>query len=443
MDNFTKYRQSFDNNYQKDARDIYDFVVNDLGLKPKDTDFIKADQSRILMLVAYLFPLALPHWSRGRDYIIAKKESKNSKIYEIVFNTTPSLAYILDTAKHGEIKFIIAHVYGHTHIYGNSIYENSDSDILQKLRYALDLYHEKESIYGMEHIDKFIEFVHSLRYIFSSKKFVKNYGFNFKKEEKDPILSKSILKNVYKNNLDNRQNIEDKDDDLFNYIINNSPLEDWEKYLAYVEKEFSDHVYERAKLKYVHEGFATWTHRKTFLKLFNEKDFFESLFLDIGIYPDIKNPYWFGSKILEALEDEGYNIPELVKTISDGELFYGYFSKDIWKRIVFEFKNEVSKEELNELYEKYEEIKNMFVKGYAYQQLPKIYIDNYPSLYQSKESWIVVNKILDDKDNKNFELKLTSDTPLDEAYAKGTVEHIANVWKGNVTLRYPNPQNKK
>jgi len=442
MNRFTKYREGFDNIYQKDAQEIYRFVVDELGLNPKDTDFIKADQDRILMLVAYLFPLALPHWSRGRDYILAKKESKHSKIYEIVFNTTPALAYVLNTAKKGEVKFIIAHVYGHTHIYGNSIYENSDSDLLQKLRHALDLYYEKESMYGMQYIDKFIEFVHALRYIFSSKKFVKNYGINFKNKDKKILLSKSVLKNVYKNALEEQEIVEEKEDDLFEYIINNAPLSDWERYLASIEKEFSEHIYERARLKYVHEGFATWTHRKTFLKFFNNEDFFESLFLDIGIYPDIKNPYWFGSKILEALEEEGYNIPELVKTISDGELFYAYFSKEVWKKIIYEFKNEMSRDELDDLYEKYEDVRNMFVQGYAYQELPRIYVDNYIPAHLSSEKWVLVAKALPTKENKNFELKLTSDTPLDEAYAKGTVEHIANVWKGTVILRYPNPKEK-
>jgi len=429
---YLRYREKLERKYYK-VDEILSFVKNELGLDPKQTDFIEATEEEILVLSGYLFPIALPHWTRGRDILLSKQSSKKgTKIYEIVFNTTPALAYIVNTAKPGEVNFIIAHVFGHSHIYKNNIFEPKDETIYLRMRYALDRYFDYLKEYGQNRLDELIEFVHALRFIFSFKKLENNIKTPKENELSHVKVNPKYLKYTKIKQATNK--VEEIEDDILDFIYKNSPiLSDWERDIINVEKDFIEHIYKQARLKYVHEGFATWTHMKTYLHLFEGEDFFDSLFLDINIYPSIDNPYWFGSQILFALEKDGFDIPKLVSEISDDELFYAYFTKDVWERIVRDI-SFISPEEKKEIIDNYEKIKEKMLSRFYYPS-PRIYVDKYNPYNLDNDVWDVFSKTFAEKERKTFPLTLTSDLPLDRGYANQTVEAIAKVWKNDVFVR--------
>ena len=65
------------------------------------------------------FPTRYPHWSFGMEYErLAKGYGYGlQKIYEMVINTDPVYAYLLDTNQTVDQQLVIAHVCGHAHFF--------------------------------------------------------------------------------------------------------------------------------------------------------------------------------------------------------------------------------------------------------------------------------------------------------------------------------------
>lgn len=438
MNKFLAYRKIPNELYRKDATEILRFTKEELGLDPNEVDFIFVPQNDIHVLAGYLFPVALPHWSRGRDIILTKRDTRTT-IYEIVFNTDPAMAFVAETAKPGEVQLIFAHVYGHSHIFKNNIYESKDTDLLGKVRYAMERYHAYEAEYGPDRLDALIDFVHALRFTFSSQELSGEIG---QREESQPpiLLNKNLLRFVAPKQGASEPNHQPKQDNIIQYILDKSQLlEDWERDIIRIELDFVRHLYRKAKLRYVHEGFATWTHRKAYMKLLNSEEFFGATMLDIGIYPSLANPYWFGSVILEALELDGVNIPELVKQISDEELFYSYFTEDVWQRILRNPGLAMNSDERLASMDKYAEVRGKLMES-IFTPKPQIYVDSYADYVPSDGAkGIQIIKASPERYSgpKMYPLKLTSDITLDETYARATIRVIAEVWRGDVYIRYP------
>lgn len=95
-----------------------------LGLNPPAVQFEVVPAGVIYEMAAYNFPNRFPHWTHGRDYFFQKSQYDHgfSKIYEMVVNTDPHLAYLMETNKLVEQKLVIAHILGHVDFFGRNIY---------------------------------------------------------------------------------------------------------------------------------------------------------------------------------------------------------------------------------------------------------------------------------------------------------------------------------
>jgi spore cortex formation protein SpoVR/YcgB (stage V sporulation) len=64
------------------------------------------------------FPVRYPHWRFGMEFMEMQKsyEYGLSKIYEMVINTDPSYAYLMDCNLVVDQKLVMAHVFGHVRL---------------------------------------------------------------------------------------------------------------------------------------------------------------------------------------------------------------------------------------------------------------------------------------------------------------------------------------
>ncbi len=93
------------------------------GLDTFDTVFEMCDYDEINMIAAYGgFPVRYPHWRWGMEFQQMAKgyEYGLQKIYELVINTKPSYAYLLDNNAFVDQKLVMAHVYGHVDFFKNN-----------------------------------------------------------------------------------------------------------------------------------------------------------------------------------------------------------------------------------------------------------------------------------------------------------------------------------
>lgn len=70
------------------------------------------------------FPIRYPHWRFGMEYEFLNKryEHGSSKIYELVINSEPVYAYLMDSNNLSDQEFVICHVTGHADFFENNVY---------------------------------------------------------------------------------------------------------------------------------------------------------------------------------------------------------------------------------------------------------------------------------------------------------------------------------
>ena len=68
------------------------------------------------------FPTRYPHWRWGMDYERLSKSHEYglSKIYELVINNNPAIAYLLEGNSLVDQKLVMAHVYAHVDFFKNN-----------------------------------------------------------------------------------------------------------------------------------------------------------------------------------------------------------------------------------------------------------------------------------------------------------------------------------
>ena len=119
------------------ARDEIAALARSYGLDFFDVIFEMVTYEEMNMLAAYGgFPTRYPHWRYGMEYIEMHKsyEYGLSKIYEMVINTDPSYAYLLDNNLIVDQKLVMAHVYGHVDFFKNNLwFGNTNRKMLDQM----------------------------------------------------------------------------------------------------------------------------------------------------------------------------------------------------------------------------------------------------------------------------------------------------------------------
>src|SRR5690606_19195602 len=111
------------------------------------------------------FPSRYPHWKFGMDYDQLSKGYAYGlqKIYEMVINTDPCYAYLLQANNWVDQKIVMAHVYGHNDFFKNNAWFSGTNrkmmDVMANHGTKIRRYMER---YGQDNVENFIDRVLSL-----------------------------------------------------------------------------------------------------------------------------------------------------------------------------------------------------------------------------------------------------------------------------------------
>lgn len=98
------------------AKTEIEIIAREFNLDFFETIFEVVSYEQINQFAAYGgFPSRYPHWKWGMEYDQISKGYKYglSKIYEMVINTDPCYAYLMEGNSLMIQKLVMAHVYGH------------------------------------------------------------------------------------------------------------------------------------------------------------------------------------------------------------------------------------------------------------------------------------------------------------------------------------------
>ena len=152
MDPELKRLSEFDEKIQEIAREL------GLDFFPQEFDIIPAQ--KMLEILGYRFPVNFSHWSFGRDY---EKEKTQYEYgygipYEVVLNSNPSRAFLMNTNPFPVQVMVMAHVYAHNDFMKNNLhFRPTRRDILPSASEAAIRFQKYEKRYGLEDVERVLD----------------------------------------------------------------------------------------------------------------------------------------------------------------------------------------------------------------------------------------------------------------------------------------------
>lgn len=109
---------------------------------------------------AYGMPTRFNHWSFGKQFHKMKLQYDLglSQIYELVINSDPCYAFLLDTNTLIQNKLIIAHVLAHCDFFKNNIrFSNTRRDMVESMTQTAERISVYEMKYGKREVEAFLD----------------------------------------------------------------------------------------------------------------------------------------------------------------------------------------------------------------------------------------------------------------------------------------------
>jgi stage V sporulation protein R len=144
-----------------EARVRIQALARSYGLDFYETIFQMCTYEEINMIAAYGgFPTRYPHWRFGMEFLQMQRsyEYGLSKIYEMVINTDPSYAYLMDNNLAVDQKLVMAHVYGHVDFFKNNLwFAGTDRKMLDRMANHATVVRRLQERHGETEVERFLD----------------------------------------------------------------------------------------------------------------------------------------------------------------------------------------------------------------------------------------------------------------------------------------------
>lgn len=309
--------------------------ARDFGLQFCETIFEVVDYDRINEIAAYGgFPTRYPHWRWGMEYEQLSKsyEYGLSKIYEMVINTDPAYAYLLEGNNLVDQKTVIAHVFAHVDFFTNNYYFSVTNRkmIDQMANHATRVRRLIDQL-GVEKIENFIDTCLSLDNLIDfHAPYIARAPARTDEEERIternvevPRLRASGYMDAYINPPEvmerERQRIvkeaearrarfpENPQRDVLLFLMQFAPLEGWELDLLNIIRTEAYYFAPQGMTKIMNEGWATYWHSRiqTERALRSDEiiDYADANSRVLATRPGQLNPYKLGVELWRDIEE--------------------------------------------------------------------------------------------------------------------------------------------
>ncbi|MCA9545528.1 MAG: SpoVR family protein, partial [Myxococcales bacterium] len=147
-------------------RDKIEALAREHGLDFYDVFFEVLSYDKLNEVAAYGgFPTRYPHWRWGMQYEQLSKSYTYglSKIYELVINTDPCVAYLLETNEMVDQKLVMAHVFGHADFFKHNFwFSRTNRKMLDQMANHAARVRRYQDQFGQTRVEEFIDVCLSL-----------------------------------------------------------------------------------------------------------------------------------------------------------------------------------------------------------------------------------------------------------------------------------------
>jgi Uncharacterized conserved protein len=143
------------------AQDIAQ-VARGMGLDFYPVNFEIVPSEALYTFGAYGMPVRFTHWSFGKAFNRMKMQYdlNLSRIYELVINTNPAYAFLLEGNQLIQNKLVIGHVYAHVDFFKNNRYfSRTPKDMVERMTTHAEIIRDYELQYGREWVERTLDAV--------------------------------------------------------------------------------------------------------------------------------------------------------------------------------------------------------------------------------------------------------------------------------------------
>jgi stage V sporulation protein R len=320
----------------RDARDEIETVARGFGLDFFETVFEMVDYDRINEIAAYGgFPTRYPHWRFGMEYEELSRSSEYglSKIYEMVINTDPAYAYLLEGNSMVEQRTVIAHVFGHVDFFKNNYYFSvTDRKMVDRMANHATRVRELIDDVGLERVERFIDTCLSLdnlvdvhaaymaraplrvqqvevpsldRAIQVARLPARDYMEEF---VNPPEFLEQKRRERVKQAEDRRRRFpEEPQRDVLGFLLHHAPLDGWEVEILQIIRDEALYFAPQGMTKIMNEGWASYWHSRILtervLRADEFVDYADSYSRVMATSPRRLNPYKLGIELWRDIEE--------------------------------------------------------------------------------------------------------------------------------------------
>lgn len=308
-------------------------IAESYGLDCFETIFELITYDQINQFAAYGgFPVRYPHWRFGMEYEQLSKsyEYGLSKIYEMVINTDPCYAYLMEGNRMVDQKLVMAHVYGHCDFFkNNQWFSPTNRKMMDAMANHATRIRRYMDRYGIDTVENFIDCVLSLENLIDRySPYIKKSTEKQRQEEEKKASEVALLK-VNRDYMDEyinppefvehqRQKKREEAErqakiparperDILAFLMHFAPLRNWQQDIISIIRDEAYYFAPQGMTKIMNEGWASYWHSKMMTQnIMNDSeviDFADAHSGTMAMSPNSFNPYKVGIELFRDIED--------------------------------------------------------------------------------------------------------------------------------------------
>ncbi len=306
-------------------------IAKDAGLDCFETIFELITYDQINQFAAYGgFPVRYPHWKFGMEYEHLSKsyEYGLSKIYEMVINTDPCYAYLMEGNAMMDQKLVMAHVYGHCDFFKNNVwFSKTNRKMMDQMANHATRVRRYMDRYGIDVVENFLDVCLSIEnlidrhspYIETSsvrqapQVQENNYLLRVDRDYMRDYINPPAYVDEQKRRSEHEAYMKahrfpsEPEKDILKFLMHNAPLADWQVDILTLIREEAYYFAPQGMTKTMNEGWASYWHSKLMTtKILNDSeiiDFADHHAGTMAMAPNGYNPYKVGIELFRNIEE--------------------------------------------------------------------------------------------------------------------------------------------
>ena len=296
-------------------------IALELGLDPFPTHFEMVPASIMYEFGAYGLPGRFSHWTHGKAYQRMKLmyDYGLSKIYELVINTNPSYAFLMEGNGLLQNKLVAAHVLGHTDFFKHNMhFRYTSRQMVEVASVNAERIRKYEFDHGHKEVEAFLDRVLCLEEHVDPHLALRAREWEAERKDEHPAPRKTDYDDLFRlekveepkgakeEQPRHKKTPAEPERDLLLYIAEHADLEDWQRDIVHIVRGEQLYFVPQMMTKVMNEGWASYWHREIMHRLeLSEEEYVQFAQMNSGVLapsPHQVNPYHVGVKIWESIK---------------------------------------------------------------------------------------------------------------------------------------------